>query len=72
MVIWHVVYELYKAWRRGERRIKGSPMRGRCFEKKDKSGSSGAPMASKSEPKLELTSMKVIRKDGTTEDIDCG
>ena len=69
-----VIWELYKAWRRGERRVKGSPMRGRCFEKKGQLNdpNSGNHNKATAEPTMKITSMKVIRKDGTTEDIDCG
>jgi len=62
------LWEDFKAWRRGERRIKGA-VRGRCFEPIEPSApSNGAHVAqSKSTPRL--VGIKVIRKDGTTEEI---
>lgn len=73
---WYVrLWEQVKAWRRGERMIKGMS-HGRCFEKKDQIGKTDDLTATKikGEPKLELVSIKVIRADGTEEiqEIDNG
>lgn len=64
------LWEDFKAWRRGEKRIKGA-VRGRCFVRKDEEPTSGA-VKLKLEPTLTLQSIRVIRKDGTTEEIKNG
>jgi len=68
-----VVYvkEIFKAWRRGEKKIYGAPMRGRCFEKKEQKPSNGV-MTSKATPIVKITKMTVIRKDGSREEIKNG
>ena len=61
------IWEDFKAWQRGEKRIKGA-VRGRCFEPKDSTPSNGAHTA-KSTATPRLVGIKVIRKDGTIEVI---
>jgi len=67
------IWERYKAWLRGERMIPGVN-RGRCFEKINGSETSevGSPMKTKATPKLETLKIRVIRKDGSIEEIDNG
>lgn len=57
------LWERFKAWRRGERMLKGVN-RGRCFEKKE----SGGGFSAKAQPKIEVTA-KIIRADGTEEKL---
>ena len=61
------LWEDIKAWKRGEKRIKGA-VRGRCFEPKQGEPTNGAHIA-KSQSTPRLVGIKVIRKDGTTEVI---
>jgi len=57
-----------KAFFRKERVVKGA-VRGRVFEKKENSPSGGAIVNVPAEPTMELTGIRIIRKDGTTEVI---
>lgn len=54
-----MVWERLKAWRRGEKKVKGAN-RGRCFEKANPENNS------KAQPKIKV-SAKIIRADGTIE-----
>lgn len=66
------IIEKFKAWRRGERMIPGAS-RGRCFEKRDGSDNSlTGPIKVNATPKLELVGIRVIRKDGSVEEIKNG
>jgi hypothetical protein len=62
------LWEDYKAWRRGEKRIKGA-VRGRCFEPREGAVPKGGAHVAKSTANPRLVGIKVIRKDGTTEEI---
>lgn len=66
-----VMWERYKAWRRGERMLAGVT-KGRCFVKKDNTSISkpGSPSVDITvEPTLELVGIRVTRADGTVEEI---
>ena len=61
------ILERFKGWLRNETMTKGAS-RGRVFTKKGVAPTSD-PMLAKIEPKVELVGIKVIRKDGTVEEI---
>jgi hypothetical protein len=63
------LWERFKAWKRKEVMLTGVS-RGRCFVKKELStkAPSGA-IAISASPKIELVGMKVIRADGSIEEI---
>lgn len=75
-------WEQYKAWRRGEVMSK-TVTRGRCFAKKGEATLEVTPESETDKQSLgevsvrpkvtmKLTGIKVIRKDGTVEEIDHG
>lgn len=66
------ITESFKAWRRGERRVAPHGVRGRVYEKKDPqhdtTGSGGGrEISSRGTATLH---MKVLRQDGTSEEIE--
>lgn len=61
-------WDRFKAWRRGERKVKGVT-RGRCYEKKNADKQQGGAHRAKAKCEAKLTGIKVIRKDGTEEVI---
>ena len=61
------LWEDFKAWRRGEKRI-NTATRGRVYEKKEPTGARVVKMV----PKIKLTQMKITRADGTQEVINHG
>lgn len=77
MNIFRRAVEKFKAWHRGEVMTKGAS-RGRCFQKKatDDNNSevldSNKPMHTKAQAKVSILSMRVVRKDGSTEEINNG
>lgn len=64
------LWEDFKAWRRGEKRIKGAT-RGRCFVRKEQDNLDGIKRMT-AHPTMKLVKMRVIRTDGTIEEIDNG
>lgn len=63
-------WERFKAWRRGERMIKGVS-RGRCFEKKEldiPEPPTGGVRVCKLKPTISLIGITITRKDGTVEE----
>ena len=66
------LWESFKAWRRGEKRVKGTA-RGRCFVRKNENAEDGVlddgVKRTKSEPILKLK-MKVTRADGSVEEYE--
>lgn len=64
------LWEDFKAWRRGEKRIKGAT-RGRCFVKKNPELPPDSDIKkATAKATMKLTKIRVIRKDGTIEEID--
>jgi hypothetical protein len=61
------LWEDFKAWRRGERRVRPYGTHGRIYERKDVGEVSGGVNKVKSEPEVTLH-MKIIRADGTVEE----
>lgn len=64
------LWEDFKAWRRGEKRVSKAP-RGRVYERKDGKEPLGR-VAAKAEPAPQLKQIKIIRADGTEEVIHNG
>lgn len=67
------LWESFKAWRRGEKRVKGTT-RGRCFVRKNVTDTEDGTLddgvkRAKSEPTLKLK-MKVTRADGSVEEYE--
>jgi hypothetical protein len=66
--LWYIL-ELFHAWRRNERRL-DVPVgaRGRVFQRKVDDGSSPSKMVASSQPRGYI-SARIIRADGTVEDL---
>lgn len=62
------IWEQFKAWRRKEVMTKGIS-KGRCFTKKEDIAGANTATA---KAKAKLVSIKVIRADGTEEEINHG
>ena len=69
MNIFRLVWEIYKAWRRKEKKLKGVH-HGRCFVKKNTSTGGSHKVAATAVAKL--VKVKITRADGSVEYRDVG
>ncbi len=60
------IWEHFKAWRRGEKRVKGAT-RGRMYQRPGEQDPASTKMKSKAT--LKVSKITVIRADGSTEEI---
>jgi hypothetical protein len=67
-----LLWEVFKAWRRDEKRVAGV-RRGRCFQKKDTPATpADGVKRAKGKATVTLVSARVIRANGDVEQIDLG